>query len=65
MEKEKKKNTEDEITPIIDGDARPDIDLEGKGAKEDDSKDTEGKLKQFSINRASDDNKLENYKDEK
>ncbi|MBT1702399.1 hypothetical protein [Chryseosolibacter indicus] len=61
MENEKKK-TQEELTPIIDGDARPDIDLEAKGADDKESKDQD---KKFTSNRASDVNKIENYKDEK
>ncbi len=62
MEEENNKNpNQEEMTPIIDGDARPDIDLDGIDALKNkkDKKDKDN----VTINRARDVNSLEDYKD--
>ena len=60
-----KKQREKKETPIIDGDARPDLPVDAekvKGAKE---KDKTDQNKKFETERASDINSLEDYKDAK
>jgi hypothetical protein len=66
MTKEEKAQKEQRETPIIDGDARPDMPInpENKKAKRNSSEELEGQQK-VSTERGSDINSLEDYKDSK
>lgn len=62
MRSEKKKTLKDDQTPIIDGDARPDMEPDGSQKL---NQRREKKGKEFTPNRAADVNSLEDYKDKK
>lgn len=62
MEKREKEKRE---TPIIDGDARPDMPVEVDKKKDKTKNEQTGKEKKFESERLSDTNSLEDYKDAK
>ena len=62
MEKEEKQKRE---TPIVDGDARPDVPVDGNEIKDQEKRKKNPDDKKFETERVSDVNSLEDYKDAK
>lgn len=62
MDKEEKERRE---TPIIDGDARPDMPVDPNAEKKKSDRDKKEQEKKFETERLSDINTLEDYKDAK
>lgn len=59
------KDKEARQTPIVDGDARPDMPVDAENEAKKDKKDKPGKDEKFESERMSDTNSLEDYKDAK
>lgn len=60
-----KDENEKKETPIIDGDARPDMPVDAGDEKNKKDRDKTGKTKKFETERLTDINTLEDYKDAK